>query len=383
MADPADPAGPVAAEETTDKVGGRRSPRDLAIQGVLTLALVGLILWLLLSNVGELSGVVDALKEVSLTDAILLVVLLLVSQILIGAQLAATVPGLGLPRGMVAVESASAASNVIPGPSGTATRLAVLRSWGFYTDDFARSWIFTSSLTNFTVLAMPVVAVILAAVRNDIPTGVVILAVVGLVVCVVAIYVIVRVVRSEGFARRTGALAGRFMRWAAGVTKHRPSDRDFEEATLRFRDDLRSSWKSLGLRVTAAVIGTYVTQGVIFALSLRATGLDSDAITIGSIAVVYTVVRLATIVNFTPGGVGVTEALYTSALLAATGGEYQSQIVAGVFLFRGLTYAGPILLGAVALLIWRFRRSWRVHPPAEPVGAAAVGAVIADREPPQ
>jgi uncharacterized protein (TIRG00374 family) len=383
MADPADPAGPVAAEETTDKVGGRRSPRDLAIQGVLTLALVGLILWLLLSNVGELSGVVDALKEVSLTDAILLVVLLLVSQILIGAQLAATVPGLGLPRGMVAVESASAASNVIPGPSGTATRLAVLRSWGFYTDDFARSWIFTSSLTNFTVLAMPVVAVILAAVRNDIPTGVVILAVVGLVVCVVAIYVIVRVVRSEGFARRTGALAGRVMRWAAGVTKHRPSDRDFEEATLRFRDDLRSSWKSLGLRVTAAVIGTYVTQGVIFALSLRATGLDSDAITIGSIAVVYTVVRLATIVNFTPGGVGVTEALYTSALLAATGGEYQSQIVAGVFLFRGLTYAGPILLGAVALLIWRFRRSWRVHPPAEPVGAAAVGAVIADREPPQ
>ncbi|HEX2503503.1 MAG TPA: hypothetical protein VHK00_06140, partial [Miltoncostaeaceae bacterium] len=60
----------------------------------------------------------------------------------------------------------------------------------------------------------------------------------------------------------------------------------------------------------------------------------------------------------------------------------ESEIVAGVFLFRGLTYIGPILLGAVALLVWRFRRSWRVHPPAEPVGAAAVGAVLADREPP-
>ena len=330
-----------------------------------------------------MSGVVDALKEVSLTDAILLVVLLLFNQILIGAQLAATVPGLGLTRGMVAVESAAAASNVVPGPSGTATRLAVLRSWGFYTDDFARSWIFTSSLTNFTVLSMPVVAVILAAARNDIPTGVVILAVVGLVVCAAAIYIVVGVVRNEAFARRAGALSGRLVRWGAGVTKRRPSDRDFEEATLRFRDDLRSSWRTLGLRVTAAVIGTYVTQGVIFALSLRATGLGRDAITIGAIAVVYTVVRLATIVNFTPGGVGVTEALYTSALLAATGGDYQSEIVAGVFLFRGLTYLGPFLLGAVSLLIWRFRRSWRVHPPAEPVGAAAVGAVLADREPPQ
>jgi len=87
-------------------------------------------------------------------------------------------------------------------------------------------------------------------------------------------------------------------------------------------------------------------------------------------------------VNFTPGGVGVTEALYVSALLAVTDGHDESEIVAGVLLFRGLTYAGPIILGAVSLLVWRFRRGWRVHPPAEPTGAAAVGAVLGGREPP-
>lgn len=368
---------------TTDQVGARRSrPSDLIARGALTLALVGLVVWLLLSNVGELSGVVDALKGVSAADAALLVALLLVSQLLIASQLAASVPGLGMPRATVAVESASAASNVIPGPSGTATRLAVLRSWGFYTQDFARSWIFTSSLTNFTVLAMPALAVVIVAVDNDVPGAVLGLAAVGLVVCVVAIWVVVRVVRSEAFARTLGRLTGRVVRWSAGLAHRRPSEHDFEEATLDFRDNLRTSWRTLGVRVTLAVVGTYVTTGVIFALSLRATGLGRDALAIGAIAVVYTIVRLATIVNFTPGGVGVTEALYTSALLAATGGEYESQIVAGVFLFRGLTYAGPILLGAAALLIWRFRRSWRVHPPAEPVGSAAVGAAIADREPP-
>jgi uncharacterized membrane protein YbhN (UPF0104 family) len=375
--------GPAGADETTDEVGRRRSrPRDLIARGLLTLALVGLVVWLLLSNVGDLSEVVEALEAVSLTDAILLVALLLLSQVLIGAQLAATVPGLGLARGMVAVESASAASNVVPGPSGTATRLAVLRSWGFYTDDFARSWLFTSSLTNFTVLAMPAIAVVLVAIDNDVPGAVFALAAVGLVACLIAIWVVVRIVRSERFARRAGALTGRTVRWAAGVARRRPTDRDFADAALRFRDDLRTSWRALGLRVTLAVVGTYVTTGVIFALSLRATGLDRDALGIGAIAVVYTIVRLATIVNFTPGGVGVTEALYTSALLAATDGQYESQIVAGVFLFRGLTYAGPIVLGAAALLIWRFRSSWRVHPPAEPVGAAAVGAALADREPP-
>ena len=55
MAQPAGPAAPAEPPETTDQVGARRSPRDLIVQGVLTLALVGLILWLLLSNVGELS----------------------------------------------------------------------------------------------------------------------------------------------------------------------------------------------------------------------------------------------------------------------------------------------------------------------------------------
>ena len=48
-----------APVQTTDEVGARGSrPRDLIARGVLTLALVGLIIWLLLSNVGELSDVV-------------------------------------------------------------------------------------------------------------------------------------------------------------------------------------------------------------------------------------------------------------------------------------------------------------------------------------
>ena len=373
-----------AGGQRGDHGRGRPPPqqaRDLIARGLLTLALVGLVVWLLLSNVGELSGVIDALEQVSAADAVLLVALLLLSQVLIGAQLATTVPGLGLTRGVVAVESASASSNVDPGPSGTATRLAVLRSWGFYTDDFARSWIFTSSLTNLTVLVMPAVAVVLAAIENDIPARVLALALVGLVACVIGAVVVVRVVASERFARRVGALWGR-----VGPLGRRGRPPPPQHPRLRGRDPplprRPAQQLALGVRVTLAVVATYATTGVIFGLSLRATGLEREAVSIGAIAVVYTIVRLLTIVNFTPGGVGVTEALYTSALLTVTGGDYESQIVAGVFLFRGLTYVGAILLGAVALLVWRFRRSWRVHPPPEPVGAAGVGAVIADREPP-
>jgi len=48
-----------------------------------------------------------------------------------------------------------------------------------------------------------------------------------------------------------------------------------------------------------------------------------------------------------------------------------------VILFRGLTNAGPIVLGALALPIWRMRESRRVAAPPAPLGA-----VLVDREPP-
>jgi uncharacterized protein (TIRG00374 family) len=370
------------AGDVSTGVGARRTrPRDMIVRAVLTLVLLALVGWLLLQNMGEISEVAEALQGVSTADAWTLVILLLVTQVLVAAQLAITVPGIRLNRAFVAVESAAAASNIIPGPSGTATRLAVLRSWGFYTDDFARSWLFTSALTNFTVLAMPALAIVLVATQNSIGTPLLLLALAGLVISLIALYCTVRIMRSEAFARHFGALTGRLVRWAYGLARRQPSDEDFVAATLRFREGISVTWTERGLRVSGAVVGNYVVQGIIFGLSIRAVGLDSSEVPIGAIAVVYTLVRLLTIVNFTPGGVGVTEALYTTGLLAVTDGADQSQVVAAVFLFRGLTYVGPILLGAVCLLVWRFRSSWRVHRP-EPAADAAVGSVLADREPP-
>jgi uncharacterized protein (TIRG00374 family) len=376
--------GQLGPEETVTAVGRRRVhvPNALA-RGVLTLLLLGLIAWVLLANVGNLEDVGAALAEVSLQAGVLLVALLLVVQVLIAAQLAITVPNLGMARGLVAVEGAAAVSNTVPGPSGTATRLGMLRSWGFYTDDFARSWLFTSSLTNLIVLVMPILAVLIAAAEGEVSTGILVLAAIGLAVSTIGIVLVWLMLRSETFSRRIGTLTGRVARWARGIVHRRPSERDFAEAAVRFRNDLRQTWSERGGRVLAAVVGVYVLQGIMLAVSMRAVGLGTDALPVGSIAVVYTLVRLLTIVNFTPGGIGVTEALYVSGFLAVTGGSDESQIVAGVILFRGLTYAGPIVLGVFALLLWRFRRSWRVAPPPEPVGAAGVGAVITDREPPQ
>ena len=183
--------------------------------------------------------------------------LLLVFQVLIAAQLAITVPGLGMARGARGGRERRGGLQLIPGPSGTATRLRMLRSWGFYTDDFARSWLFTSRLTNLIGARHADFAVVIVARRatistgdrragGDRPGGVASSGSSGLV----------RMLRSETFARRVGTLTGRAARWARGVGHRRPSDQDFAEAAVGFRDDLRTDLVGARRPVMAAVVGS-------------------------------------------------------------------------------------------------------------------------------
>jgi hypothetical protein len=51
----------------------------------------------------------------------------------------------------------------------------------------------------------------------------------------------------------------------------------------------------------------------------------------------------------------------TGALVADGGGR--SAVVAGVLVFRALTYLVPIVVGALTYVIWRRRRSWWVENP--------------------
>ncbi|MGE0028725.1 MAG: YbhN family protein [Thermoleophilia bacterium] len=370
-------------QQVTETGAPRTRPSEIIVRGVLTLLLIGLIAWILLGNVSDLEAVGEALQGVSAQAGVLLIVMVLAVQCLIATQWALTVPGLGITRGLVAVEGSTAVSNTVPGPSGTATRLGMLRSWGFYTEEFARSWLFTSSLTNFMVIAGPIAGVLIAIAIGDASWQLLVLGLVAVALSVTAIVIVWMMVRREAFAYKVGAFGGRMVRWAQGVTHRRPSEHDFAEAAVSFRTGLLELWSHNGARIVAAVVAVYVGNGLILAVSMRAVGLGIDELPIGSIAVVYTVVRLLTIVNFTPGGVGVVEALYTAAFMVVTGGDYQSQIVAGIILFRGLTYAGPIIMGVIALLVWRFRRKWRVAAKPEPAAQAAVGATLAGREPPE
>ena len=331
---------------------------------MLTLLLLGLVAWVLLDNIGNLEEVGAALAEVSLQAGVLLVLLLLVVQVLIAAQLAITVPGLRMTRAVVAVEGASAVSNTVPGPSGTATRLGMLRSWGFYTDDFARSWLFTSSLTNLIVLVMPIFAVLIVAVEGEISTGIVVLAAIGLAVSATGIVVVWLMLPERDLLAQDRNARGTLRPLGPGG-RAPPSQRaglrrGGRPVPGRPASDLVRTRRAGDRRRDRRVRPERDHPG---RLDEGRRPRHRRSCPSARSPSYYTLVRLLTIVNVTPGGVGVVEALYVSGFLAVTGGSDESQIVAGVILFRGLTYAGPIVLGVIALLVWRFRRAWRVPAP--------------------
>ena len=63
---------------------------------------------------------------------------------------------------------------------------------------------------------------------------------------------------------------------------------------------------------------------------LRLVGIDDQTLPWDIALATYTVARLSTVIQITPGGVGVVEVAYTAAFVAVTSSTLQTTITAGV-----------------------------------------------------
>ena len=98
---------------------------------------------------------------------------------------------------------------------------------------------------------------------------------------------------------------------------------------------------------------------MILLVALRGLGVG-DELGLVEFARVYFVVTLLSSFVPVPGGVGVVEAGLTGALVAA--GVEPSTALAGVLIYRLLTYVVPIILGALLYAAWRFDVARRRDP---------------------
>jgi putative heme transporter len=167
-------------------------------------------------------------------------------------------------------------------------------------------------------------------------------ALIGIAALVAAIAVFASLLRSQPLAERFGLLAGRVASRLLGLVG-RPPVTGWELATAKFRtrtlELLHGGW----VPITAATLVSHLSLYAVLLISLRHVGVSDAEVSWTQVLVVFAFARLATILPFTPGGIGVVE-LVLIGWLTAAGGDPE-QVTAAVLVYRALTWALPILVG--------------------------------------
>lgn len=336
----------------------KTSPRQRIIRITLTLLLLYLIFGVLIPSFASYEDVWDALTSLDPVALLFLTALTFVVEGCKAGAFAYIIEPLRFPDAFLAQESAAVISNTVPGPSGTAARYVTYRKFGISTEDFTTSYVVNSSVSNVLPLVMPAIGLALLSTQSDVPGSVWTLALVGLGVSLALLVLVILITRSEQFARSFGARVGRFLNWLRGMAR-RPPGEDLGETVVTWRRDVVGIFRKRALGLVGLFVLREIATYLILLTSLRGLGVGAVVLTAVEVFAVYTVVRLATLVEITPGNVGIAEALYISALNWAAGGRDSDAIVAAVFVFRMFTYLGPIVIGGVctALLSRRFRRA--------------------------
>jgi uncharacterized membrane protein YbhN (UPF0104 family) len=345
-----------------EALGDRPGPGSVlmkVLSAFLSGALLVLLFLVIVPALGSLSGVWEAITSMSALTFTVLLIAALVIRVLLAAAYPPVIPGLSFVRSLIARESSSAVSNVIPGPSGTATQYVVLRSWGVSTERFAGATVSVSVITDALVFAAPglffVIWVLLGRPAEAGSEHTWLIGAIALVVSVVTVLLVAAGARSERLASWLGRLGERCVNPLRRMFGKEP----VSTWAARARE-LRTS--TLGLvRGNAGVLGgciggAYLLNGLLLVGCLWACGIDPDVMPVSLGLFLYSIGRLLTIVPITPGAVGVAEVVYTAVYVAVLGEASQNTVLAGVLVYRALTWGLPLVTGAISYLAWRIMR---------------------------
>ena len=265
-------------------------------------------------------------------------------------------------RSLTIHDVGTAASKGVPlgGPLATGLRWSIARDAAVPTTTFTSMLVAYGVATTFVTWLLPF-GVLLAEVTQRPPTrtDLAMLAVCVVVVGGSALFWTV-VLRSE---RVTGWLVAAMRRASARLATRLPALAELDPG--RGLLDVRTSLRAVARRPFGLLARTAVAQSVgavILLVALRGLGVG-DELGLLEFARVYFVVTLLSSFVPVPGGVGVVEAGLTGALVAA--GVDGGAALAGVLVYRLLTYVTPIVVGAVLYAGWRLDVARRAHPTGE------------------
>ncbi len=342
------------------------------VMTVFTIAIVALVFSYILPKFASYKDVFKAMGELSVLQLAVLLVVALLNLACAWSMNQASLPGMRNWQAAQLTLSQNLISSTLPlgGAWSIGLGYAIIHSYGFGVAQYSLMLGVSGIWNTFAKLALPVVAVLMLVIVGGEQTGgTIILALIGAGTLLGALAVFGLVLWKRSMAFRLGDLAGRAASRLMRVF-HRGPFTTWGEALARFRDQTvhvaRKRWFALSVIAVLYQLSTFW----VFLLALRFSGVPATGDNSVSWVVafgVFAFVRLISAIPITPGAVGIAEASYTSLLIAAGGSR--AEVVAGVLLFRGLTWLMPIPLGIPAYVAWLVKQRKKNRAVA-PAGAA-------------
>jgi choline kinase/uncharacterized membrane protein YbhN (UPF0104 family) len=317
--------------------------------------LLGVVLFGVMPRLADLNDVWEVLSSLSAKSALALAALALWNLATYWPMLVAAMPGLRLGQAALVSQSSTAVAMTVPAGGAIAVGISysMYASWGFSGAAIARSTLATFFANMSFKLVLPACSLAVLAIVGEPTTGLVVTAVVGVALVVIAGALVAAVLHDERPARRIGRAAERVVSFARGLAGRAPVTM-WGERAARFRSEvvglLRHRWRPLFLTELVSQLSVFTVMLV----CLRLLGVTGAEVSWPQAFAVFAFVRLASSVPIVPGNVGLAELGYIGGLTLA-GGD-RTEVVAAVLLFRFLTYFIQIPIGGATYLVWRRRR---------------------------
>ena len=265
----------------------------------------------------------------------------------------AVLPQLKLRQAATVNLGSNAVANTLPAGGALAMGVswAMLSSWGLSTADYVLYTLVTGIWNVFTLLGMPVLALLVMATATRPDAVLVTAAATGLALLAAMVTGLGLLLRSQAFALRAGRVLQRILTIASRLARRPPPAN--AGSLSSFRDKAGALLAARGWRITAATVASYLALWLVLLACLRGTGLSQTQMPWQTSLAAFAFIRLLTALPITPGGLGVTELGLVGILAASAGSAASIQVTAAVLLYRAVTYLPPIPLGALACLTWR------------------------------
>jgi uncharacterized protein (TIRG00374 family) len=351
----------------------RPSRTKRVLQTLISLAIGWALLVGVLPRLADLGQVWGIVRSMTFLNTVALVALAVWNLFGYAFVMMAALPGLRLDHSFLTGQIAAAVTNTVPAGSvvGIGVTYAVLSSYGHGASPIAMAAVLSGWWNTLVVFGLPSVAALILALSGDANRLLLSAAAIGLALLVAAIVVLVLGSTSERFARAVGSIAGRVVSRLRRLVRKGPVI-GWDEAFARFQRNsavlIRRRWHLL----TAATLVSHLSIFWVLLACLRDLGVGPEIISWPEALGAFALVRLATAVPITPGGLGLVEVGMTAALVVVAGdGELvEAAIMAAVLLFRALTYLFQVVLGVICYLLWQreARRQARAAPRSSETG---------------